>query len=511
MTKPVIIGCSASLRNARTGKGSVSLAEEVSGLADRDELDTYLASQASIHLDQFVKAGLGEGKPFDEVYKDLRKQGGLRGLSNTEVCLAAAFWGAKENGCDIEHVSLVDHFPANGDAVNLGELKDALRRADGILLATPVYFGDRSSVAQQFIEMIRSDEQLCNDLNGKVYAGVVAGAKRNGGQETTLIYQLLDMLNLGLLGVGNDSDTTSQYGGTAHAGDVGTCPKDKYGIDTCIGTGRRIARVSTLLHNASRFELTASSTLGLWPLQDKNGEISSKIGPMLEVCARNNDVRPLDLLNTEVRPCIACSICPIDVGPDEEYRCIIKRSSDGFMRHHGDLLEPDILLPATYSPKSRDGLKSIYQQFMERTRYLRRGDYVFSDRLVAPIIVAEVGANEHLDVRMVTSFIRHHTVMHKPIVAWVHDGKVLNADDVAKDLSNAIVWGEKLLAGRLGLTKEDDISTHYQPVGYVLAAAKDKEASTMQARAEAVEARRAHLLEDSEKRISEVGQEKAST
>ena len=65
-------------------------------------------------------------------------------------------------------------------------------------------------------------------------------------------------------------------------------------------------------------------------------------------------------------------------------------------------------MPAVYSPRDRSGLESVYQEFMERTRYLRRGDYVFTDRLVVPLVVAELGSAEHLDIRMLTSFIRHH-------------------------------------------------------------------------------------------------------
>ena len=46
---------------------------------------------------------------------------------------------------------------------------------------------------------------------------VLHGAKRNGGQETALIYQLVDFINLGMLGAGNDSQRLS---GTIVAGDV---------------------------------------------------------------------------------------------------------------------------------------------------------------------------------------------------------------------------------------------------------------------------------------------------
>ena len=58
----------------------------------------------------------------------------------------------------------------------------------------------------------------------------------------------MDMLNLGLLTVGNDSETTSQYGGTGLAGDIGTMPQDDYGLETAMGTGRRIARMIKMIH-----------------------------------------------------------------------------------------------------------------------------------------------------------------------------------------------------------------------------------------------------------------------
>ncbi len=90
-----------------------------------------------------------------------------------------------------------------------------------IIVSSPVYFGDRGSLVQSLFEFIESDPLLRQDMAGKIYGGLAVGAKRNGGQETTLIYQMLDMLDMGLLAVGNGHETTAQYGGTAKAGDVG--------------------------------------------------------------------------------------------------------------------------------------------------------------------------------------------------------------------------------------------------------------------------------------------------
>lgn len=504
MTKPHILGLSASLRNARSRAGSANLAAEINEIGSREALDDYIQDQAQIHLDQFVEAGRAEGKPFDELYRTLQRTGGLRGLSNSEVCLVAAMWAAREKGCSVEHVALADHFPADGSEVEIDDLLAKLRAADGFLLSTPVYFGDRSSIAHRFIDMIRGNTALQADLAGKLYAGLAVGAKRNGGQETTLIYQMLDMINLGLLGVGNDSDTTSQYGGTAHAGDIGTIPKDEYGLNTSLGTGRRIGRVAAELSMGTDSRLADPLRLGLWVLQDREGELEKLAMPFLDELGDGVEVRATGLTDYRVRPCLACDICPIHVGPDQEYRCIIGRRDDGLKQLHEDLLWPDVLVPAVYSPRDRAGLDSVYQQFMERTRYLRRGDYVYTDRLVVPLVFEEVGANENLDIRVMTSFIRHHTVMAKPVIGLIHNGVLINAEDVRRDLATAMAEGRRLVQGRLAAANLGSRATQYNPVGYVLSAAKDKEASTLSAREEATQLRNEQTVRDAQARLQTV-------
>ena len=501
MTKPLILGLTASLRNARSRAGSRRLADELAGIHSEPELDAYLCDQANICLDQYMSAGRAAGKPFDELYRDLRRMGGLNGLSNSEVCLVAAMWEVREGGCDIAHIPLPDHFPADGSEVAIDELKSALRRADGFLLATPVYFGDRSSLAQRFIEMIRSDDQLREDLAGKIYAGIAVGAKRNGGQETTLIYQMLDFLNTGLLAVGNDSDTTSQYGGTAHAGDIGTGHKDTYGLNTSKGTGRRIAQVAHQLNASADYELVDRPRIGMWTLQDRNGELGQHLAPFIGERETAVDLTSLNMLSAPIRPCLACDTCPTHVAPDKEYRCIIHRRDDGMVNHHQDFLGVDVLVPAVLSPANRDGLESVYQTFMERTRYLRRGDYVFTDHLVVPLVVSDVDMHEHMDIRMMTSFIRHHTVMHKPFVAWVHNGRIVNEDEVRADFRSVVAHAQTLVAGRLGVATTRAESAQYNPVGYVLAPVKDREQATMDARQKAVAVRRENIERESGQRL----------
>ncbi|MBT4710142.1 MAG: flavodoxin family protein [Alphaproteobacteria bacterium] len=501
MNAPLILGVSASLRNARSKRGSDDLVGQISTLVDREALNEFIDEQANIHVEQFLEAGRSEGLPFDELYLRLRKMGGHRGLSNSEVCLAAALWAAKNQGCDIENIALHDHFPADGEARDLDDLKERVMRADGILLSSPVYFGDRSSLSQNFIELLRGDPELREAMKAKIYAGLAVGAKRNGGQETTLIYQMLDFLNLGALAVGNDSETTSQYGGTAHAGDIGTVVADKYGIDTSLGTGRRIARVAKQMKSAEEVRLRDKPILNFWSLQDSGGQLGKWMQPLLDSAKPNADIIQCDLLSQPIRPCLACDICPIHVGPDQEYRCIIKRKSDGVVAAHQDLLSGDVIVPAVFSPVDRQGLETAYQEFMERSRYLRRGDYVFTDRLVAPLVIEEVGANENLDIRLMTSFIRHHTVMMKPIIGLIYEDKLINEAEVLQGMADAVAAGAKLAAGRLAMASLNDESVRYNPVGYVLSREKDNDPITMNQRAKSSDERMTRLGAEAKTRL----------
>ncbi|MBU1249301.1 MAG: flavodoxin family protein [Proteobacteria bacterium] len=476
MKKPTILGLSASLRNFRLATESPSLAQEIAALDSLERITSYIGEHSK------------------------RKRGAKDGLSNSEAALAMALWGAHQEGAEIEHISLSDHFPPAGEAKDLAFLAKHILAADGILLSTPTYFGDRSSASMHFIEMIRASKELREGVRGKVYAGIAVGAKRNGGQETTLIYQMLDLMNCGFIGVGNDSDTTSQYGGTGHAGDIGAMAGDTYGLNTCLGTGRRIARVAAILHSGTEFQLRDNLHLGAWKLQDRNNALDQLLPRLFEASGITPHAHHFDMTDKNIRPCNACSSCPSSIGPDHEYRCFIK-GNDGMRKMHTELIKADVLMPIIYSPVDRKGLISSYQEFMERTRYLRRGDYVFSDRLVIPLVFEELGAKENMHIRIITSTIRHHTMMHRPVIGWISDGKLLNPEQVVEDLSQALDMGLRLTAGRLGLLALDSRVVSYNPVGYVLANLDENERENILARQQSSQERKERLMEESRRRL----------
>ncbi len=78
---------------------------------------------------------------------------------------------------------------------------------------------------------------------------------------------------------------------------------------------------------------------------------------------------------------------------------------------------------------------------------------------------------------------------------------ILNPDEVAAGLASAVVQGRRLLTGRLSAVNMDHSSTSYNPVGYVLAQAKDNETKTMDAREAASRARHVKQTAEAKKRL----------
>lgn len=476
MSKPRILALSASLRNARWGKGISKLLDQISTIEDRDTLHRFLADEAQIHFQQFLDAGRSENIPFDQLCANLRKMSGQKGLCNSEVGMVAALWAAKHAGCEIGYAPLSTYFDTTGRPKRSEQLRKRIMSADGLLFCTPVYFGDRSSLASDFIETVHKDDELSRHLAGKPMGGVAVGAKRNGGQETTLIYALLEMTSIGMLGIGNDSETTSQYGGTIKAGDIGTAVDDSYGLDTAMGVGRRLARVVIELASAKEACLTGRLRVLFWILQDADQFALDKVRRLIELAGDRIEPHVMEVIDGDIGRCLACDICPTHVGPDIEYRCTITRSSDKFSEIHEGFLDHDLVVPVVLSLRNRSKLRTVYQRFLERTRYLRRGDYLFTDVSVMPLVFEEVGATENMHIRMLTSMVRHHTVLLKPNIGYLHRGHFLNWDEVVSDWHRAMDMATQITIGRLSFPSRQDL-VNYNPVGYVLSVAADQELS----------------------------------
>lgn len=471
-----ILGLSGSLRNARVSSSN-SLCDDIRKIKSKEKLIQYIQDQGKDLVDSFLDAGADKNESYLKVYERLRGMAKDQGLSNSESALACGLWAASQDGCDIDYLSLARHFPPLGNVKHEQELKEKVLLCDGLLISGPVYFGDRGSLTQSFIDFCYKDNEILEHLKGKVYAGISVGAKRNGGQETTLIYQMLDMANMGMLSVGNDSRTTSQYGGTAVAGDIGKLTQDTYGVDTCLSTGYRIASVTKIEESARKVLSTPKMKVHLLLLQDSNDRKGLKyFKDWVEKITKEipyAEVVLWDVLSEKVVRCIGCDICPIDVGKAEEYRCIITRKDDFFSSNHEEITDADALLICAYNPENRAEINSVYQQYMERTRYIRRDNYLYSDLLVAPFVISELSARQNIHIRIMTSMVRHQTIISHPLIGMIYNKEYINQETVYRHSLDFMKTASKIAKARL--QNKTSTENQYQPVGYVISKQKNKE------------------------------------
>ncbi len=131
---------------------------------------------------------------------------------------------------------------------------DKLLAADAIILGSPVYFGNVSSMMKIFIDRSRSMHMCRNALDGKIGAALTHAGLRNGGQEMTqmILERFLQCHGLRVVEA-RDPET-----GIFNGGPLGTMfdsmsgekikwkknvSEDTLTVRTCITLGKNIARV----------------------------------------------------------------------------------------------------------------------------------------------------------------------------------------------------------------------------------------------------------------------------
>ena len=494
-----LLGITASPRSCINKSLGFILVEDLKKIKTKKALFEYLHLGSEIHSTARLERSVSAQKNDWGLLREIKKKKLKKGLSNSEVALAAALWAAYQKNVDINYLSLKDFFLPTNKCKNQDRLKEYLLSTDAILISGPVYFGDRGSLVQELINFIRLDKHLLLNLSGKLYAGISVGAKRNGGQETSLIYQILDFISLGLSAVGNDSDTTAQYGGTCWAGNIGSICKDSYGIDTAMGTGRRVANLLNKYRNKGK--LVGKVKVLFIILQDSNGIARKFLSKLIRNFASKMNAEVIDVTQRKFIRCLACDNCPQKIGVDEDYRCKVS-NADEFYELHNRFLNHDAIVPVAVSMNDFSKVKTNYQIFMERTRYLRRGDYVLSDMMVSPLIIQELGAMENLHIRMITSLIRHHTVISMPLMGHLIDGSLIDSKNIIDNFEKFLFQTKRLVIARLCDNLKDSSISQYNPVGYVLDIKNGKSEARMIQRQRIVAERKIRLAVECKKRIA---------
>lgn len=416
-------------------------------------------------------------------------------ISNTDIISGAALLGMRLYGAEVNFYPLARLFknvdrklkalacsPVGGthrldidsnievDPDQLNSLKQLIGNSDGLMLSTPVYFGDRSSVANKLIQLNFADGLL----DGKVFGTAAVGAKRNGGQETAIVFSLFEALNQNAIIVGN-GPPSSQYGGTAVAGNMGTAIDDMFGLQTTFGTGARIAEISNLIRLGRQNDSKEIIKILILVTMDNKDHMLLKFVENLVSMAKNDckyvEFSIVNVLNSTIYRCIACSICPVDdpvplnqtASTENHAHCIIKNVNDNMEEMQHMMLQSDGIIIAGLNVQDQGKLTYRYQALIERTRYMRRDHFELSNRVVAALSLNEVGArvNNIHSIKTLTSYIRHNVIMHRSIEAFVHHGSILDAG--LADLKDFV---EKVHVITAGKRKAKRVASEYVASGF---------------------------------------------
>ena len=371
-------------------------------------------------------------------------------LSNSEIISVAAMIGASQRGAEVEYLPLVglfehsetplfdmedlaDHDPLQHlDTLSIPEhlldmLKQKVSAADGIVLATPVYFGDRSSVANKLLQV----SAMWNLLQGKVFGMASVGAKRNGGQETCNIYSIMDALNQGALAVGN-GPPTSQYGGTAVGGGKNHVFEDLWGLRSAVGVGTKVAHVADMVVQGAKAAADEPVHISIIVTNDTNERFLADYLQRLTDCLREDDPAITfeihQVIDSTIYRCLACNTCPRPrKDPMAPPRCAIKDPEDYLEKLRESLKNSDAAIVAGLNSTDPRNLIFRYQVLTERMRYIRRNHFELTDLLMAGLCFNQFGAtvNSLHTTKVLTSYIRQNSTFAKPIEILEHNGHFL--------------------------------------------------------------------------------------
>jgi len=176
-----------------------------------------------------------------------------------KICLEAARQVA--DNVEVELIELagmkIPGSPAAGIPLEDGEKDDFPKlvpklsdpKVGGIIVGTPVYFGDMTALCKAFLDRCITLRKDNFALSNKVGGVVAVGAARNGGQELTIASVQAVLFCHEMLLVG-DGRPTSHRGATLWSGCPGGIEKDEFGISTAKNLGRRVAEVALRTHAA---------------------------------------------------------------------------------------------------------------------------------------------------------------------------------------------------------------------------------------------------------------------
>lgn len=116
----------------------------------------------------------------------------------------------------------------------------------GIIIGSPVYFGEMSGLCKTFLDRWIAFRKNKFALSNKVAGAVAVGAGRNGGQEQTIRAIHTCLFGQEMIVVG-DGQPTAHWGGTVWNKEKDDISTDEVGLASVKNLGRRVAEVALRL------------------------------------------------------------------------------------------------------------------------------------------------------------------------------------------------------------------------------------------------------------------------
>ena len=181
---------------------------------------------------------------------------GMTTFQSLQVCLDAA--QKASDRIEVELIELagkkIDGSVAAGVPLAPGEKDDfpalvpklAAPEVGGVIVATPVYFANMSSLCKAFLERCVAFRKQDFALGGKVAGVLAVGGSRNGGQELTIRSVQTALMCQEMIIVGEDRPS-AHMGGTVWSGTPGGVTEDEFGMNSAQALGRHVAQVALRL------------------------------------------------------------------------------------------------------------------------------------------------------------------------------------------------------------------------------------------------------------------------
>lgn len=189
----------------------------------------------------------------------------LRQGKTTATSLRICLEAAKEYNPERVAIEMIDLAglkipagPAAGQPLEPGEKDDfpslMAKLTDpqlaGLIIATPVYFGNMSSLCKAFLERLMACRKANFALSNKVAGVVAVGGARNGGQEQTIRSVHTSLFGQEMIIVGDGRPTAHWGGAVWNDKDKPDVTADEFGLASVRNLGRRVAEVALCVARA---------------------------------------------------------------------------------------------------------------------------------------------------------------------------------------------------------------------------------------------------------------------